>query len=75
MKGLLALATVALVALVLEDKTRQLAGETRQAVGEAVDQVRDARDKLKQSVRQRPFLALAVAGGCGFLAARAMPSR
>ena len=37
MKSILAIATLALVALVLEDKARQLAGDAQNAYGGAVD--------------------------------------
>ena len=42
MKAILALATLALVTLVLEEKGRQVAGEAKDAYGEAVVQARDA---------------------------------
>ena len=49
MKSILAIATLALVALVLEDKARQLAGDAQNAYGGAVDQAREFLRSLEQN--------------------------
>ncbi len=75
MKSVLALATVALVALILEEKARQVAGDAQHAYGEAVDQARSATETLSQQVKRQPFPALFTAGGLGFVLARLTPRR
>ena len=62
MKAILALATLALVTLVLEEKGRQVAGEAKNAYGEAVVQVRDATQSVRQSIGQQPLASLVIAG-------------
>ena len=49
MKSILAIATLALVALVLEDKARQLAGDAQNAYGGAVDEARESLRSLEQN--------------------------
>ena len=75
MKSLLALATVALVALVVEEKARQLAGDAQQAYGEAAVQARDAKQTLTQKIEQQPLISLLVATGVGYTLASVMPKR
>ncbi len=75
MKSVLALATVALVALILEEKARQLAGDAQHAYGEAADQARSATETLSQTVKRQPFPTLLTAGGFGFVLARLTPRR
>ena len=48
MKSILAIATLALVTLVLEDKARQLAGDAQNAYGGAVGQAREVLRSLEQ---------------------------
>jgi hypothetical protein len=62
MKSILALVTLALVTLVLEEKGRQVAGEAQGAYGEAVVQARDATESVRRSVGRQPLAALAIAG-------------
>ena len=50
MKSVLALVTLALVTLVLEEKGRQVAGDAQDAYGEAVVQARDATESMRRSV-------------------------
>ena len=66
MKSLLALVTLALAALVVEEKARQLAGE-------AVVQARDAKKTLSQQVEQQPLLSLLIAGGAAYALASLIP--
>ena len=75
MKSVLAVVTLALVALVVEDRARQVAGEAQNAYGEAVDQARDATKTLSRNVEQRPLSAVLVAVGVGYVLARLMPRR
>jgi ElaB/YqjD/DUF883 family membrane-anchored ribosome-binding protein len=75
MKPILALATLALVILVLEEKGRQVAGEAQSAYGEAVVQARGATESLRESVGQQPLAALAIAGAVGYVLALLIPRR
>jgi hypothetical protein len=73
MKSILALATLALVALVVEEKARQVAGDAHDAYGEVLDQARGATESLSQNVERKPFIALLIAGGLGYVLASVMP--
>ena len=69
MKPLLALATLALVMLIAEEKGRQVAGEARDAAGEAVKQASDATESIIGNIKARPLVALLIAGAVGYVAA------
>jgi ElaB/YqjD/DUF883 family membrane-anchored ribosome-binding protein len=75
MKSVLALATVALVVLVLEEKARQVAGEARDAYGVVVDQAQEATETLSHRVRHKPYASLLAAGACGYVLALLFPRR
>jgi ElaB/YqjD/DUF883 family membrane-anchored ribosome-binding protein len=75
MKAILALATLALVTLVLEEKGRQVAGDAKNAYGEAVVQARDATQSVRQSVGQQPLVSLAIAGVVGYVLSLVVPRR
>ena len=75
MKAILALATLALVTLVLEEKGRQVAGEAKDAYGEAVVQARDATQSVRQSVGQQPIASLLIAGVVGYVLSFVVPNR
>ena len=75
MKVVLALATLALVALVLEEKARQVAGEAHEVYGEAVNQARGATEALTHKVERNPLVSLLTAGIFGYAAAALMPRR
>jgi hypothetical protein len=75
MKSLLALVTLALVTLVVEEKARQVAGEAQDAYGEAVAQAKDAKQTLAQQIEQQPLISLLVAGGLAYALASVIPSR
>ncbi len=75
MKSILALVTLALVTLVLEEKGRQVAGEATVAYSEAVDQARSATQSLGQSVKQQPLAAILIASGFGYALAWLVPRR
>jgi hypothetical protein len=75
MKPLLALATLALVMLIAEEKGRQVAGEARDAAGEAVKQASDATESIIGSIKARPLVALLIAGAVGYVAAWLTPRR
>ena len=75
MKPILALATLALVTLVLEEKGRQVAGEAQSVYGEAVVQARGATESLRESVGQQPLAALAIASAVGYVLELLIPRR
>ena len=61
MKAVLALAITALIALMMEEKARALAGDAQQAVTEASHQARVARDTLSDKMQDRPLIGVAIA--------------
>jgi hypothetical protein len=69
MKPILALATLALVMLIAEEKGRQVAGEARDAADEAVKQASDATEAVIGSIKARPLVSLLIAGAVGYVAA------
>jgi hypothetical protein len=73
MKSILALATLALVALVVEEKARQLAGDAHDAYDEVADQARGATESLSQKVERQPLIALLIAGSLGYVLASLIP--
>ena len=75
MKTLLAVVTLVLTALILEEKARQVAGDAQDAYGQAVEQGREATKALSQSVEKQPLISLLVAGGLAYALASAIPSR
>jgi hypothetical protein len=75
MKPLLALVTLALTALIFEEKARQIAGDAQDAYGEAVAQAREAKQALTSHVEQQPLLSLLIAGGVAYALATIMPAR
>lgn len=76
MKSTLALTTLALVSLVLlEERTRQVAGDAKMAYGQAVGQARNATQSLSRNVKQQPLAAILIAGVVGFALARLAPRR
>lgn len=75
MKSILALTTLALVCLVLEERARQVAGEAKIAYGDAVDQAHDATQSVSREVKQKPLAAILIASGVGFALSRLVPHR
>ncbi len=75
MKAILALATLALVTLVFEEKGRQVAGEAKSAYGEAVVQARDATQSVRRSAEQQPLVSLVIAGVVGYVLSLVVPHR
>jgi ElaB/YqjD/DUF883 family membrane-anchored ribosome-binding protein len=75
MKSILAVAVLALVSLVFEEKARQVAGEAQHAYGEAVDQARASSESLSRTVEQQPLIALVVAAAVGYILSGFMPRR
>jgi ElaB/YqjD/DUF883 family membrane-anchored ribosome-binding protein len=75
MKSILALTTLALVSLVVEERTRKVAGEAKMAYGEAVDHARDATQSLSRNVKQQPLAAILIASVVGFALSRLVPRR
>ena len=70
MKALLAMATFALITLLMEEKARQLAGDAQQAYGDAATQVRATRDTIAHKIEDQPIMAAAVATVVGFVLAK-----
>jgi ElaB/YqjD/DUF883 family membrane-anchored ribosome-binding protein len=75
MKSVLAIVALALAALVVEERARQVAGEAQNAYGEAVEQARGATKTLSRNVKQRPLPAILKAAGVGYVLAMFMPRR
>jgi hypothetical protein len=75
MKSLLALVTLILAALVVEEKARQFAGDAQDAYGGAVVQAREATQTLSQKVEQQPLISLLIAGGLAYVLASVIPTR
>jgi hypothetical protein len=75
MKSLLALVTLALTALIFEEKARQIAGDAHDALDHAVAQTREAKQSLSQSVERQPLISLLVAGGVAYALASIIPAR
>jgi hypothetical protein len=74
-KWILAVATLALAALALEDKSREVARDARVAAGEAADQAREATGTLSRNVEQQPLSAIFIASILGYVLARLVPRR
>jgi hypothetical protein len=75
MKILLALATLALTTLILEEKAREIAGNAQNAYGGAVGQGRDAVKGLSRRIEQQPAISLLIAGGLAYVLATILPGR
>jgi hypothetical protein len=75
MKSLLALVTLALAALVVEEKARQLAGDAQDAYAGAVVQAQGAKQTLSQNIEQQPLISLLIAGGLAYALASVIPTR
>jgi hypothetical protein len=75
MRWILAVATLVLATLVVEDKARQVAGDAQNAYGKAVDHARDSTETVGRSVEQQPLVAVLIATGIGYVLARLMPRR
>lgn len=75
MKSLLALVTLILAALVVEEKTRQLAGDAQHACAGAAEQAHQATQALSQKVEQQPLMSLLIAGGLAYALAMVIPDR
>ena len=75
MKSLLALVTLALTALIFEERARAVAGDAHEALDQAVVQARGAKQTLAQQVEQQPLISLLIAGGLAYALASIIPSR
>ncbi len=75
MKSVLAVATLAIVALVMEDRARQLAGDAHDAYGELVDQTRHSKEVVTHKIEEKPMIALLVAGAVGYAVSAIWPRR
>ncbi len=75
MKSLLALVTLALTALIFEERARAMAGDAHDALDTAVIQARDAKAAVVHQVEEQPLLSLLIAGGIAYALASIIPSR
>jgi hypothetical protein len=75
MKSLLALVTLALTALIFEEKARQIAGDAHDALDQAVAHTREAKQSLSETVERQPLISLLVAGGVAYALASIIPVR
>jgi hypothetical protein len=75
MKSVLAMLSVALAALVLEEKVRQVAGDAHGAADQAMVQAQEAGRTLTRKVGQQPWLSLLIAGGLAYALATIVPGR
>jgi hypothetical protein len=75
MKPLLGLVTLALTALIFEEKARQIAGDAQDAYAAAAAQVGEARQALTNHIERQPLLSLLLAGGVAYALASIMPAR
>jgi hypothetical protein len=75
MKSLLALVTLALTALIFEERARAVAGDAHDALDNAVTQAREAKAAVAEHVEQQPLLSLLIAGGIAYAIATLMPTR
>ena len=70
MKAVLALATFALITLLMEEKARELTGDARHAYGEAANQARATRDTVAHKIEAQPIMAATVATVVGYVLAK-----
>ncbi len=75
MKPLLALVTLALTALIFEEKARQVAGDAQQACSGVMEQAREATRALSHTVERQPLISLLTAGGLAYVLASIIPGR
>ena len=75
MKPLLALVTLALTALIFEEKARQVAGDAQHACGDVMEQAREATRALSHTVERQPLVSLLTAGGLAYALASIIPRR
>jgi hypothetical protein len=75
MKAILALATLALITLIFEEKARQVAGDAQDAYSHVAEQARNATETLTHKVERAPLISVIVAGIAGYAAAAFVPRR
>jgi hypothetical protein len=75
MKFLLAMVSMMLAAVVLEETVREIAGNAHGAVDRAVGQARDARHSMSETVGRQPWIALLIAGGVAYGLSLMVPTR
>ena len=75
MKSLLALVTLALTALIFEERARAVAGDAHDAFDNAATHAHDAKAAVVHQVEQQPLLSLLIAGGIAYALASVIPSR
>jgi hypothetical protein len=75
MKSLLAMLSMALAALVLEEKVRQIAGDVQGAAGQAMVQAQETKRTMTRKVGQQPWISLLIAGGLAYALATTIQVR
>jgi hypothetical protein len=75
MKSVLAMLSMALAALILEEEARQVVGDARDAFGQAVTQAGEARQSVAQKVGRQPWISILIAGGLAYALATIIPAR
>ncbi|HBK07210.1 MAG TPA: hypothetical protein DDZ81_15385 [Acetobacteraceae bacterium] len=71
----MALVTLALAALVVEEKARELACDAQDACAGAVAQARVGTQALSHQVERQPLISLLIAGGLAYALASVIPTR
>ena len=75
MKSILALVTLILAALTVEEQARQLAGSAGDACAGAAQQAHQAAQALSEKVERQPLMSLLIAGGLSYVLAMVIPNR
>jgi hypothetical protein len=69
MKPILALVTLALAIVVLEEEVREVAGEAQTAYGEVIEQARGAAGNFSERIGRQPIMTLLIAAGVEYVTA------
>jgi hypothetical protein len=73
MKAILAVITLVLVALTLEDRARRVTGEAQEAYGAASQKIQAGAADTRRRVKKQPLPALLIAGIAGYGLSRIVP--
>jgi hypothetical protein len=72
-KAILAVITLALMALTLEDRARRVTGEAQEAYGAAQQKIQAGAADTRRLVKKRPLPAVLIAGIAGYGLSRIVP--
>ncbi len=75
MKSILALVTLILAALAVEEEARQLAVGAGDACAGAALKAHQATQALSEKVERQPLMSLLIAGGLSYILAMVIPNR